>query len=301
MNTYRAHGKFLISAEYLVTLGAQALALPLTKMQQVMEVSVTDQKRILWQAQDERKETWIDLDLDLQFQSQKKLNPAEAKIQKILSYISNFKPDLFKTGLEISTRMNFSPSWGLGSSSTLMSLLAQWSGFDVWTLQQKFFGGSGYDIACATSPTPLLYQLSNGTPQISYVSWKPDFFQHLRFVYLGKKKSTQSALDQFRNRIPQELLEEIQIANLLTRDMLKATSLAEFQLLMLEHERLLSAVLESTPIQEQSFADFPGAIKSLGAWGGDFVLAASIEDMDEYFSTKGYGPIFKWSDLIEDL
>ena len=39
-------------------------------------------------------------------------------------------------------------------------------------------------------------------------------------------------------------------------------------------------------------------IKSLGAWGGDFILATSKDDPTSYFKKKGFNTIFKFDDII---
>jgi hypothetical protein len=54
-------------------------------------------------------------------------------------------------------------------------------------------------------------------------------------------------------------------------------------------------------IQEKRFPEFPGAIKSLGAWGGDFIMAACEFDPSDFFHDEGYGLIFKWDDLVEPI
>ena len=53
----------------------------------------------------------------------------------------------------------------------------------------------------------------------------------------------------------------------------------------------------------QAVNDFDGAVKSLGAWGGDFFLAASempFERVSKYFQTKGLKTVFKFNDLKID-
>ena len=42
---------------------------------------------------------------------------------------------------------------------------------------------------------------------------------------------------------------------------------------------------------------FEGEIKSLGAWGGDFILASGINS-PSYFESKGYKTIVKFDDMI---
>jgi hypothetical protein len=60
----------------------------------------------------------------------------------------------------------------------------------------------------------------------------------------------------------------------------------------------MSEVLSLTTIQEQLFSDFNGTIKSLGAWGGDFVLVVAAENPTEYFREKGYETILQYSEMI---
>ena len=59
----------------------------------------------------------------------------------------------------ITTKLTFPRAWGLGTSSTLISLIAQWAKCDPFELLFEAFGGSGYDIACATANSPISYQL----------------------------------------------------------------------------------------------------------------------------------------------
>jgi hypothetical protein len=60
----------------------------------------------------------------------------------------------------------------------------------------------------------------------------------------------------------------------------------------------MSNVLEEMTIQEALFPDFEGVIKSLGAWGGDFVLAVSKENPTDYFTEKGYPVVVPYAKMI---
>ncbi|MBK8557148.1 MAG: hypothetical protein IPL65_15875 [Lewinellaceae bacterium] len=49
------------------------------------------------------------------------------------------------------------------------------------------------------------------------------------------------------------------------------------------------------------FSDYWGAVKSLGAWGGDFVLVTSEKDESTtraYFLDKGFDVFLPWRDMI---
>jgi len=51
-------------------------------------------------------------------------------------------------------------------------------------------------------------------------------------------------------------------------------------------------------VKEALFPDFKGVIKSLGAWGGDFVLAISRENPTGYFRERGYETVLPFSEMI---
>ena len=78
------------------------------------------------------------------------------------------------------------------------------------------------------------------------------------------------------------------------------TYFEDFCTLLQVHESILARCLDREPIQQQ-YPDFNGVLKSLGAWGGDFLLAAtewSYEEVKAYFQEKGLTTIFKYQDLI---
>jgi hypothetical protein len=51
-------------------------------------------------------------------------------------------------------------------------------------------------------------------------------------------------------------------------------------------------------VKETLFHDFEGVVKSLGAWGGDFVLAISKENPTDYFKAKGFEVVIPYSEMI---
>jgi hypothetical protein len=66
------------------------------------------------------------------------------------------------------------------------------------------------------------------------------------------------------------------------------------------HEALLSMLIQRPTVQDRLFPDFPGVVKSLGAWGGDFVMAAADEPSaaETYFNKKGYPVCLSFSDVF---
>jgi hypothetical protein len=69
-------------------------------------------------------------------------------------------------------------------------------------------------------------------------------------------------------------------------------------MLMKTHEKLLSKALDIPTVKSELFSDFKGAIKSLGAWGGDFILATGGRDTPSYFKDKGYPIILPFQKMI---
>ena len=65
-----------------------------------------------------------------------------------------------------------------------------------------------------------------------------------------------------------------------------------------QHETQMSQILELPQVHQELFPDFKGTIKSLGAWGGDFILVLSKDNPTSYFSSKGYKTILSYADMI---
>jgi len=87
----------------------------------------------------------------------------------------------------------------------------------------------------------------------------------------------------------------------LTERILNADNLQDFEKYICEHEDIVGTLLEFQPVKSRLFADFWGEVKSLGAWGGDFVLATSQKSEAEtrlYFQEKGYGTVLRWNEMM---
>ncbi|WP_223843695.1 hypothetical protein [Blattabacterium cuenoti] len=61
---------------------------------------------------------------------------------------------------------------------------------------------------------------------------------------------------------------------------------------------IISNALNIPTIQEIYFPDYLGIVKSLGAWGGDFVLISYRKGMKNYFNNKGFYTIFSFNEII---
>ena len=301
---YHSHGKFLLTSEYLVLKGALSLALPL-KLGQSLEAEQleTNNNQLHWESwQPEGK--WFSVTLNrenlVNFSAD---DPDKAmRLSQILLAVKQLSPKAFEgNDIKFTTRLDFDPNWGLGSSSTLIANLAQWAKVNPYELLKLTFGGSGYDIACATAEQPIYYQLINGQPQTETIDFNPPFAEHLFFVYQGQKQSSSKEIKAFLEKAnPIDLQKDIEAVSDISRSVPRCQNLDEFGLLMQCHERIIARCIGQEPIQKR-FPDFEGVLKSLGAWGGDFILAATEWDEKEvkdYFKTFGLEVVFGYNDLV---
>jgi hypothetical protein len=295
--SFFSSGKLLITSEYAVIDGACALAVP-TKLGQSMTVINNKEPGIHWIAKDVDGNIWFeDHFLVNDFQSTLQTTETSSRLQQILLAARELNPDFLvnPTGFVVETQLNFSKNWGLGSSSTLVNNVAQWANVNPFYIQQKVFGGSGYDIACAQKHNPITYQLIDQKPTVIDVAFAPPFHEHLFFVYMNKKQNSRTSIQNHYRGVSDEVRNTL---NALTKRFVKTQNASEFQTLVLAHESIISKLIGIPPVQETTFSDYEGVVKSLGAWGGDFVLACGPKTSKAYFSTKGYTVCILYSELI---
>ncbi len=293
-----SHGKILLTGEYMVLVGAEALAIP-TKMGQSLEFKPNDSKTLNWESWDFKNKLWFNATIDIMdfSVSSTSSETIALKLTKILKAIRDQKNNfLMKNGGSVKTHLEFERQWGLGTSSTLISNLARWSQTNPYKLLQSSFGGSGYDIACATAKSPLIFRKQHLDPHIESCEFDPLFKNSLYFVYLNQKKNSREAIKFFkRQNIAKE---QVTYASSLTREIMNVNKLNDFERLITEHESFISKILGVVPVKEKLFSDFQGAIKSLGAWGGDFILATGDTDAPRYFKTKGFDIVITYEELL---
>ena len=304
--TYHANGKLLLTGEYAVVDGAEAIALPLNKGQDLsVRFDPHRKPEILWSASDPSG-TWLEITLPLPEESGQIPLPANPLAEPLVNYLNSCRklnPKFLPTTgtWNVETRLSFNRHYGWGSSSTLISLLAQWSGvspFEVMLINHP--DASGYDIAAATSKGPFLYKKEPGGPKITPLKPNYPFSDHLMLVYLGVKKSSSEAMKTYRLQNTNRYWHIDRISEL-SRELAETSELLEFCSLLGEHEQIISQLIGTPPVKSSHFHDFKGVVKSLGAWGGDFILAASemaAPEIIDYFAKKGLGTCFKWSDLV---
>ena len=300
MNTYRANGKLLLTGEYLVLKGALALALP-TKMGQTMTVETMHASSLQWQAF-KPDGLWFSATFNENMDILSTDDPSKAqKLSEILKAVRELNPSVFEQNIHFETRLDFDPEWGLGSSSTLISNLAQWADIDPYRLLRMTFGGSGYDIACATANNPVFYHLEGETPVIQPANFNPPFASQLFFIYQGQKQQSSKEVKSFNQRMQEyDCLDDVDAVSAISEALPNITTLSDFRRFMDVHEDILAHCLDREPVKTH-YPDFEGSLKSLGAWGGDFIMAATpwpCDQVAEYFKNKGLATVFNYHDII---
>ncbi len=305
---YYSNGKLLLTGEYLVLDGAKSLAIP-TKFGQDLVVEKIKEPQLIWGSFTNTGKCWFEAVFDLPklrlvnctFNSDKEGSAefiAETLLE-ILEQARNLNPEFLtsETGFVVKTKLYFPRNWGLGSSSTLINSIASWANVNAFKLLWNSFKGSGYDIACAQNNQAIFYKIENKKPIVNQVNFNPKFKKNLFFVYLNHKQNSKEGILKFREGKRSIQNEIIDISNL-SDEFLKAKGLIDFDKLIVEHEKIISSVIKTKPIKEKLFSDYFGAIKSLGAWGGDFVLVTGNESTPNYFKNKGFKTILSYSEMI---
>jgi len=311
---FNSNGKLLLTGEYLVLDGALSLAIP-TKYGQSLEVEPIKESKLIWRSLDEKGSVWFENTFEIinnkMLKQSRKLSGQHDDISnrliQILNATKKLNPDFLniQNSFKVTTKLDFPRDWGLGTSSTLINNIAQWAHVDAYKLLEHTFGGSGYDIACAQHNTPITYKLLNNVNEISQVrndknieevNFNPPFKNHLYFVYLNQKQNSRDGIAQYRNNTS-DLSESISAINSITEQIISCKTLDAFILLIEKHENIISKIIHLKPVKERLFNDFNGGIKSLGAWGGDFILVATKDSPIDYFKKKGFETVIPYQEM----
>ena len=292
-------GKLMLTSEYVAVDGALVLAIP-TKLGQELFYTENDEQKslIFWEAYHQNR-LWLKATIDYKNWKILETNNSKASefILKTLKNVQNLSDTKLKsdTSYHIKTNLQFPSDFGLGSSSTLMNNLAEWANIDAFTLNEISLGGSGYDVAVAKEKSAVLY---SRFPERVYetIDFQPSFKDELIFIHLNQKQDTREGISHYRSMpTSTELINDY---SELTKKIVNSQNLEEFSQLMTIHEQKLSDFLGTPTVKEKYFQDCPSFVKSLGAWGGDFVLASKFGDYQDYFKQRGFSKIFSWKCLI---
>ena len=301
MDRHFSNGKLLLTSEYFVLDGALALTIPTRMGQEFLAEEIDDNKGTIYWTALHQGEFWLEIEIDyLKWKVNKTNLPESAdfvmktlmNVQKLSSkHLQNKKSYRIKTNLE------FPLHYGWGSSSTLMANLAKWAEIDAFELNEKSLGGSGYDVALAMKGTSILYQLKGREREVREICFSPEFREELLFVHLNQKQDSREGIKLYKS-IPksQELIEYFSD---LTEKVLLCQDLEGFSGLMEMHEDKVSSFLGLSKVKQECFPDCPVFVKSLGAWGGDFVMTRKFIDYQGYFQGRGFHSFFDWEEIIK--
>ena len=295
--TYKSNGKLLITGEYVVLDGATALAIP-TRYGQSLTVTDNNEQTLHWVSKDHTGNIWFETHIDLTTLTSSNTSKIAKTLCTILQTARAHNTSFLKQskGVIVITKLDFPRDWGLGTSSTLINNIAQWAQIDAFTLLKESFGGSGYDIAAAQHNTPIFYTLKDNMPKVQPCTLTWSFTKHLFFVHLNQKQDSNQAINTYR-----KLQKDPRILETIT-DLSKKTlvcyTLEDLERILNAHEKKIASLLGQATVKDLLFPDYPKTIKSLGAWGGDFVLATGSKEDMAYFKAKGYTTIIAFDDMI---
>jgi len=297
---FKSNGKLLITSEYLVMKGAMALAIP-AKLDQELNVISTNSDFVNWKSFNKDNQIWYEekffLDKGTLIYHGEK-NKMSDLIVRLFDYIHKFNKPEKSIGNEFIWKINFNINWGLGSSSTLINNLSKWAKVNPYKLLFSVFNGSGYDIACCDKRNPIIFQKKDDCLSVSDTTFNPNFLNNLFLIFLNKKQDTQKSVQNFLET-DQSLSEGINQINEIVHEIENVKDITTFESLIERHEKIIANILQLPTIQNEKFPDYNnGVIKSLGSWGGDFVLATGDEKSVDYFEEKGFNTIRKISDLL---
>jgi len=302
---FTSHGKLLLFGEYAVIDGAKSLAIPCKKGQS-LEIKPHRGSDLIWECYDHNDELWFEAQISLyDFSSVRTSDEGTSKfIQKLLKGAVRYNTEFLNkwNGFKAINRIDFPITWGLGSSSTLINNVANWAQINPFHLHFRISSGSGYDIACTEAEGPIVYQLRDDELNYQEIDFNPDFLSQVYFMYLGNKQSSESAIYHYSKNVKRRkaLAKEVSV---LTDKALSDTNLKDFMETIDTHETLLAKELGMQCVKAARFPDFEGSIKSLGAWGGDFVMIATEQSEEEtkaYFTEKGYDVFMPYHEMLQN-
>jgi mevalonate kinase len=300
----------MLCGEYAVTIGVEALALPVS-LGQWMYVWEFDSPgggdRLIWEAKEKDGSTWLNesfaLPLETMEAETEKSSERDRSREVLHSMLSMVAEGFWKTGksYRIETQLEFDRSSGLGSSSTMVANFARFAGLDAQKVQQKVLGGSGYDVAVAELGKGLVFW--KNAEVANWDAWKlsADLTSKWKIVFLGKKQNSRNALADVKGKLMEIekddfLMHQLQQVCAAVK-MANQVPMLEAGLEMWQAILAMSLGLE-TPYQHFKFQPTKGGLcKWLGAWGGDMLLINDVFEESEREALKKY-KIVDWNQLV---
>ena len=299
------HGKLLLTGEYFVLDGARALAIP-TRLGQrftVTPMAVDSIYDLVWIMHSSDRQEPKKLGFRREDWSHSRLgqDPVRSRLQQLFYAAEQLRPrcTVELLGRTVETFLEFPADWGLGSSSTLVYALARLLKVNAYDLLELSFDGSGYDLACAGAAGPIAYRRQGSEPEVTALSWHPEWLDRTCFVHLNRKQNSREGIAAYRRASPVPATRD-RISAITLSLVREAHDLRSAARLLDEHEVLVGHALGMTPVGKDRFTDFPGTVKSLGAWGGDFVWVlpeGEFERTRAYFNERGYPTVIAYNEM----
>lgn len=301
IQNYHSNGNLLLTGEYLISQGAEAIALPLKKGH-TLAVTPIHGKKIIWESvYNQETKTKISLKSD-DFEITQTNNENSAKfIQQLLRKAMDHLPPLSHLpGYHIKAIHDYPEFLEFGCESALIANIANWFNINPYRFSRDISPGLEHGIACARSNKPILYQLTNKYPDYREINLNLPFKGNIYIIYTGhnpdsynKKKQTQKYPDHH------EVFPKIREIN---KRIIQSRTYEEFENSILDHDKILSGVLKEQRLQERIFQDFPGLIKPLNEWNGELNLVTwkgDKNELHEYFAPYNIQTIFTWDELVK--
>jgi mevalonate kinase len=301
----RAAGKLLLTGEYFIIDGAIGLATPVKLGQRLEAEEGTKPNELHWQSFTDKGEIWFEAVFSLpnlaiiSALDEKTALTLQAILKSCQKQNDSFLKE--KTAISVKTFNEFPRDWGLGTSSTLIAMLAKWANVNAYQVLNETMGGSGYDLACAYAEKAILYQRNRLQPIIQAFDYQPKFKENLFFVFLGKKQNSRDGILRYKELTKNNSKLQAKI-NQLTQQFVKAKTLSSLEKVIVKHENLIANALNLPRAKDLYFADFWGEVKSLGAWGGDFVMVTnerSETELLDYCKKNGFEVVLGWGKMVD--
>jgi mevalonate kinase len=314
--SFYSRGKLLVTGEYAILQGAGGLALPVSRGQDLKWVDPGGSHSLEWTTSVNGRKIFNAV---FKGSNYFPVTSGDRKMAVFLRKILVRAAKMAVTGPifgRINSELDFDIKWGLGSSSSLISNIAYLFDLNPFTLHSEVSTGSAYDIACSRSDTPILYRLSHHSessygrpvsghtdfymPVYREVEFHPPFREKLYFAWTGKKQDSARSVKKFLSRLRYDSVALDEISRI-TSEIIKSSSIQEFNRLLTDHDRIISGLIDQTPVNDSVFDDIPGYVKSLGAWGGDFIMITwegEFAELLQRLKPKGIDIVFPYDRLI---
>lgn len=290
----------MLTGEYLILEGAVGLAVPLQKGQS-MKVVEGQGAELHWLTKDQHGNKWFECKMNLIDFSIEKTNDEEKAvfIQSLIKSAAQLNSDFLSQWkkYKVTCELEFDPAWGLGTSSTLITNLANWAELSPFELYFDTQEGSGYDVAAAMSDEPLLYQKSDDELSFETFEWNQELMDSILVFYQGHKQSSLEEVRAWKSNRKWKQSDVDQVSTI-SESLAECQRVDEAVKLLRQQLKMMEHILDRTAY-EGIYSDFKGVIKPLGAWGGDFGMAlhTDVDYTRQYLKGKNIETIFTLGEL----